>query len=123
MPLLTFDFAGPYAPDQAATWQFSDATWKDANGNPVDMTGYTAKMQIRADHSPTSAPYDVLTTADGTIALGANGVLTINVPAARTVRYSWGVGYYDFKVTSPAGVVTTLLAGRVMPNPAATYPS
>ncbi len=121
MPLLAFDFAGQYAPDQAATWQFSDATWKDANGNPVDMTGYTAKMQIRSDHTPTSTPYDVLGTADGTIALGSNGAFAINVPAARTVRYNWGVGYYDLKVTSPSGVVTTLMSGRVMPNPAATF--
>ncbi len=123
MPLLNFDFAGPYAPDQAATWQFSDATWKDANGNPVDMTGYTARMQIRPDHSSTSSAYDVLSTTDGTIALGSNGVIAINVPASRTVRYSWGVGYYDLKVMSLAGVVTTLLAGRVMPNQAATFPS
>ena len=93
MPLLNFDFAGQYATDQAATWQFSDATWKDANGNPVDMTGFTARMQIRPDHTSTSAPYDVLSTTDGTLTLGSNGVLSINVPAARTVRYSWGVGY------------------------------
>ena len=125
MPLLAFDFTGAYAPDQGASWIFDDATWKDANGNPVNMTGYTARMQLRPDHSAKSKAFDTLGTADldGTIVLGADGTIAINVPPSRTVKYTWPAAYYELKVTSPAGVVTSLLAGRVVPNPAATFPT
>ncbi|KKN53573.1 hypothetical protein LCGC14_0600690 [marine sediment metagenome] len=78
-------------------------TYKDSSGNPVDLTGYTAKMQIR-EHFDSS---DVLVTADtstGEITLGGvNGTITIILLANVTDILDFVWGYYDLELY-PAGI-------------------
>ncbi len=69
MPILAFDFGqvgtanAAYAPDQGADWNFV-AAYLDANGKPIDMTGYRALLQIRAAHSAAATLYDSIATYD-----------------------------------------------------------
>lgn len=84
--------------------------WK-INNTYVNVTGYTAKMQVRQDVNSTSVIVE-LSTANGRIVTGgADGKFTMTLTAAQTTALPPGNYVYDFEVTSPGGVVTKILAG------------
>ena len=87
-------------------------TWKDSNAAPVNVTGYTAKLNIKGKKSDSSALYS--TDQAGHITLGgAAGTIVINVPAATTnaLDFNWGV--WDIELTDGSSNVTRLLEGKV----------
>lgn len=89
-------------------------TWYQASSdtNPVDLTGYTGKAQIRD-----RAGNAVLTfqTTDDTMTLGgAAGTVAIHRGAADTVSLEPGAYDYDIVVTAPAGQKYTLLCGQAL---------
>lgn len=106
--------------DQGATFT-KQLTWK--TGTPavaVDLTGYTARMQIR----PTIESSTVLvslTTENGGIALGGTaGTITLTITATATAAFTWTEGVYDLELVSAGGVVTRLLKGAVTVTPEVT---
>jgi hypothetical protein len=85
-------------------------TYKD-NGVPVSLTGYTARMQVRATLESASTLVE-LTTANGRIALGgAAGTITLTISATDTAALTSGRGVYDLELVSGSGIVTRLLQG------------
>ena len=95
--------------EQGAT--FSQViTYKD-NGVAVNLTGYTARMQVRATLESASTLIE-LTTANSRIALGgAAGTITLSIAAADTAALTSGRGVYDLELVSGSGIVTRLLQG------------
>lgn len=93
-------------------------TWKAGESPaplvPVDLTGYTADLQVRA--SPDDAVLMSLSSDDGEITLGGElGTIVINGPPAKTVLMEPGVYAWDLRLTAagdPATSVTVLLAGK-----------
>jgi hypothetical protein len=86
-----------------------------SNGpTPVDITGYTALMQIRAFPLSTDILYDC--TPDLVLG-GIAGTIALTIPATDTAGFTWWQGVYDLKMTSAGGQVTTLLAGMVTVSP------
>ncbi len=80
-----------------------------ASFGPVDLTGYTASMQIR----PFPAG-PILFDASTDIVLGGTaGTITVTIPAASTATFTWFTGVYDLILTSATGVVTRFLEGSV----------
>lgn len=107
--------------EQGADFAFS-LEYRDSSGALVNLTGYTARMDVRAsdDIAPTSpgTPIVQLTTANGRITLGgALGTVALALTAAVTAALAptppggWYV--YDLELVSAGGVVTRLLQGRV----------
>jgi hypothetical protein len=97
--------------------------WSDANGNPINLTDYHARMQIR----PTVESDVVILSlsssfsGDGTgISLnGANGdlplssgSLAIQIAASASEGLNFTDAYYDLELVK-GGVVVRLLEGRV----------
>ena len=84
---------------------------------PVNLTGWTAAMQIRAfPLSPT-----VLYDASSDITLGGSaGTISLTIPAATTEGFTWWSGVYDLLLTDPSGNVTRLLSGSVTISPGVT---
>ena len=41
--------------EQGATFQMN-LTWKDSTGSPVNITGYTARMQVRENYEAEDPP-------------------------------------------------------------------
>jgi hypothetical protein len=105
--------AGAYniAADQGATWS-EVWTWLDANNVPVNLTGYTAKLDWAT--APGAAPVLALTEAAGIALGGALGTITPTATAAQTSAVAARAYLYDLFLTSPGGVVTRLLAGQVL---------
>lgn len=82
---------------------------------PVDLTGYTAELQIRSYQNP-AAP--LLYDASGDIVLGGTaGTIALTIDATDTAAMTWFSGYYDLKLTDSSGVATRLLQGSVTISP------
>ncbi len=84
-------------------------TWKDA-GAPVDVTGATVLMQMRADPEVAGDPDFSVSTedVDGITVGGSNGVVTIPVNLAGMTP---GQYQFDVIITLPAGDPTCLVYG------------
>lgn len=106
--------------EQGATFTLN-ITWKAADGTPIDLTGYTAKMQARWKYTD-SSPLVTFTTADNTITLGGVlGTISINGLANITGLIEPKYGVYDLELTKTStGTVTRLLQGRAMISPEVT---
>lgn len=86
---------------------------------PVDLTGCTARMQVRLRvDSPTALL--TLTTETGGITLGAEGSIVLRVDAAATTAINWTSGVYDLEVTLSNGDIRRLLYGSVQVSPEVT---
>jgi len=95
--------------EQGATYS-QVITYKD-NGVAVNLTGYTARMQVRATLESASTLVE-LTTANSRIALGgAAGTITLTISATDTAGLTAGRGVYDLELVSGSGIVTRLLQG------------
>jgi hypothetical protein len=87
--------------------------WKDGNEVPVDLNGYTARMQVRKTVTATAAILS-LTTENGKITLGGNlGTIVLNLNPADTESLETFCGVYDLELQSASGFVTRLLQGQV----------
>lgn len=88
--------------------------WKDTNGNPVDLSGFSARMQVRSAKANNTILLE-LTNTNGRIAInGPSGKLTLTVSAQDTAGIVSG-GLYDLEVIEPGApeVVTRLLEGKI----------
>ena len=87
------------------------ATWRDSADAAIDLTGYTAAMDIVDDTGTVLIDVGV----DGTITLGgAAGTVTVTIPAATTATFAAGAYRYDLFLTSGGGQATQLLKGSVV---------
>ena len=96
---------------QGAT--FSRVIRYSKDGDEVNLTGFTARMQIR----PTAASATTtlsLTTENTRIALGGvAGTITLSISATDTAAITAGRYVYDLELVSAGGIVTRLLQGVV----------
>jgi hypothetical protein len=88
-----------------------------SSAGPVDLTGYTAALQIR----PFALSTDILFDASSDITLGGTaGTIALTIPATATALFTWWNGVYDLLLTSSSGVATRLLMGSVTVTPGVT---
>lgn len=83
--------------DQGATFSLL-ITWLDSDGDPVSLTGWTARMQVRASRYDTAAALE-LTTSNGRITLGgAAGTIALAVAAADMAALDHALYVYDLEL-------------------------
>lgn len=83
------------------------------NNMPKNLTGYTARMQIREwkDSDTFLAEY---TTANNKLTIAPEaGRITIVVPSADTAGYDFGDAFYDLEVVDGDGDATCIMEGRI----------
>jgi len=80
---------------------------------PINLAGYTARMQIRNKLGDTTYLLD-MNTENGRIILN-NSIKTIElkITAIDTAAITWTTGVYSLELVSAAGVVSTLMNGTV----------
>jgi hypothetical protein len=94
--------------DQGATFGRT-ITWTDTNGIPVNLTAYTARMQVRPIVSSDVVALE-LTTENGRITLGgSNGIITLTVPASVMDDVVAGAYAYDLEMVTGSTVVRLLM--------------
>lgn len=102
---------------QGATFS-KQLTWK-IEDDPVDLTSYTARMQVREKHTSTAKILD-LTTENGGISLGGDqGTIQIEVAASDTADLVAKCYVYDLELVS-SSTVTRLIEGQFMVTPEVT---
>jgi hypothetical protein len=109
--------------DEKETFQRT-LTWNDNAGSPVPMSGWTAKLQIRAAQLQTSTLYLTLDNAgSGGITLNAtNGQIGLTITPAQSELFPTQ-SFYDLVLTNPnvsPSFVFRLVQGEVWINPAVT---
>jgi hypothetical protein len=75
-------------------------TWKDSNGSAYDITGYTAKMQVRRFEG---GAMDIPT--------GTDGVINLLLTATETAALTADTYIYDLLLDDGSGVKTRILEG------------
>ena len=84
-------------------------TYKDLDGNVVNLNSYTARMKDRSSRGADGF-YVTLSHSQG-IALQSNGEIEITIPASATERIPAGMYKYDLEIMSSSGVVTRVIEG------------
>ena len=103
--------------EQGATYS-QTLTWK-INNALVNLTNYTARMQVREDVTSTSTIIS-LTQAAGLTLGGAAGTIVIALTATQTAALVSGNYVYDLELASSGGVVTRLVQGDFNISPEVT---
>lgn len=106
--------------EQGATFR---KTWtlKDADGNPVDLTGYTARSQARPAVDSATTLWDLTSSpAAGMTVDGPGGSVTMEHTDEETAAFAWSRGVYDVEIESPTGDVARLSEGSVRVKPEVT---
>ena len=119
--------AGKYsfAIEQGTTVDF-EITYKDSTGNPIDLTGYQARMQLRPSVG-SNTTYLTLSSSledDGT-GLNLSGSDGLNPPTSGTIgifisavtssTFTFGEAVYDLELASGSNspIVTRLIEGNI----------
>lgn len=91
--------------------------WKDATKVAINLTGYTARLQIRSDTDSSTTLLE-LTTENGRITLNdpTAGVIQLYVSAADTAALTFNTGVYDLElqhISSGRTIVENIVYGNV----------
>jgi hypothetical protein len=103
--------------DQGADWRV-DVVYKDPTGVPINLTNYTAQLQLRTSYEAASASLN-LTSSSGITITANSGRLAIHATATQTGALVAGDYVYDLEITS-SGFVTRLIQGRAIVRPQVT---
>ena len=97
--------------DQGATLQ-ETAVWKDSARKAINVTGYTARMQVRPSIDSEQVLLS-LTTENGRISVsGPEGRFDMTVSAIDMTSIEAGKYVYDLEIIAPvSGVVDRLMQG------------
>ncbi|MBP7657633.1 MAG: hypothetical protein KA742_13940 [Pseudoxanthomonas sp.] len=92
--------------------------WKAA-GVPVDLTGWTGRMQIRPDVASDEVIAS-LTTENGGIDIEDAGTFVLYLSSEQTTAMTFDSAVFDLELVAPNGDVTRLMQGVVTLSPQVT---
>ena len=96
---------------------FSRQITVQENGTALNLTGYTARMQMRSTHDSST----IALTYTSTIASPAsNGIVNLSATATQSAAIEEGIYVYDLEIESSGGVETRLMEGKVTVTPEVT---
>lgn len=104
---------------QGATFR-KRLTWTAPSSSPIDLTGCTARMQVREEVESTTVLLSLTTENDGIALGGAAGTIDLYVSDEDTAAITWDAGVWDLEVVHPGGEVTRLAQGSVSVSPEVT---
>jgi len=97
-------------------------TWEDIDSMPIDMTNWTARMQIRPTIYDELVLVD-LSTENGGIFLnygGVSGTVRLVIHTRETNEFYWSMGVYDLEVYDLNFECFRLLKGKIKIDPQVT---
>jgi hypothetical protein len=90
-----------------------DFTWTDNLDAFVDLTGYTARMDIRSSVDDLNSLLS-LNNLSGIFLGNAVSNIVLTVTKAQTIALGVGSFVYDIELTDTVGEVNTLIAGKIV---------
>lgn len=88
---------------------------EDVNGNPADITGYSARGQIRKTYASSTA-----VDFSASVTNPSEGKLKISLTGTQTGAMKPGRYVYDVEVLSSSGAITRVVEGQVEVMPRVT---
>jgi hypothetical protein len=98
--------------EKGATYRHT-LIWKSSTGSPIDLTGCTAKMQVREEATAASVLLELSTTNHRIEITPLTGQLDFFVDDAVTDLLATEGGVYDLEIYHPNGDVTRLCQGTL----------
>jgi hypothetical protein len=93
------------------------------DGTVYELTGRTARMQVRKSHSAKTVLLEASTTNNRINISGADGLILLDVPASVTATLPAITGVYDLVLYDDQNVATTFLEGRFIVEAGVTRPN
>lgn len=89
-------------------------TWTDSAGNPINLTGYRASMDIRSAVGAATL-IDTLTTENGGITIPdpTTGVMNFLITDEATANFTPGRAVMDLRLVTASGRVYYLFQGAI----------
>lgn len=89
-------------------------TWKDSAGDIVNLSGFTARMQVRSTVKASSTLVSLTSENGGLVFKSPRslGQVEIVLTATATADLTPGTYVYDLELVSFTGVVTRLIEGK-----------
>jgi hypothetical protein len=106
---------------QGATFGYT-FTWTVTSGTvttPVDLTNYSARMQVRRTYDSTAIALG-LTSGSGISLGGTAGTIILEADPSTTAAIASGQYVYDLEMVTGAGAVTRLVEGNFIVDPEVT---
>lgn len=110
---------------QGSTWRFTLEVLVSTGGPAMDLTGYTARGQIRKAYTSSditkSFTCTILTPAtDGKIEISLSATNTAAITCGKTPQESASTYVYDIEIESSGGEVSRILEGKLFVDAEAT---
>jgi hypothetical protein len=96
--------------DQNATFSFI-VEYKDNNGLPIDLTGSSAKLQVRDTKGGSKLAFSLTSPAGGITIDPTNGKLTVKMTPTQTNKLFYPKSSYDLMVSDSNGNKIKLIEG------------
>lgn len=95
--------------------------YKDNAGTPINLTGYSARMQVRQKYSSTTPVLSLVSPTNITLG-GALGTIAVKAAATATADLGIKTGVYDLELVPPSGAgdAFRLVEGSVVVTPEVT---
>ena len=94
-----------------------DFNYVEVDGTtPVDLTGYTARMQFRATKESSVFFHEATTANTGLVLDVLIGKVTLIINDADSTAFTDYSGFYDLEIESAGGAVTRIVEGKVTIN-------
>ena len=106
--------------NQGADWYINFVYQDTDTSTPINITGYTAALQLRSLPSDITAVLSLSSPSNGITITGAQGLVAVHATAVQTGAIVAGYYYYDLEITSTASVVTRLVQGQILVSPQVT---
>jgi len=103
--------------DQGSVF-YINLQYEDPDGNPINLTGNTARMQLRRQYS-TPAVLTLTTGGGGIVITGATGNIAIEITDEQTETLEGGFYLYDLELNN-GGVISRLIQGTITVSPQVT---
>jgi len=98
---------------------FSRTLTYKANDTAVNLTGYSARMQVRKNVTDSAVILSLVSPTDITLG-GSAGTIVLIVSASAMAAVVAGSYVYDLEIQSASGVVTRLIEGKFIVSPEVT---
>ena len=105
---------------QGATFR-KRLTWKaKKTGTPIDLTGCTARMQVREEIESPTALLSLTTESGGIVLGGVAGTIELFISDEASAAFTWLSGVWDLEIEFASGEVRRLVQGTVSVSPEVT---
>lgn len=99
--------------DQGTTFS-TTVNLTDDNGDPIDLSGYTGRSQMRKHYTSSNS-------VSFSVSLGSsNGTVILNLTSDQTANLTPGRYVYDVEITSSSNVISRIVEGIVTVTPEVT---